>query len=105
MKQSIIIPKNKIAIYYQGYCAKCRFLSKLVVVLSLYIIERIPLEVDESIQLFFEDYPKAKGYPILFLGQTPIYNYWVFPAVPFAIVLSWFYKLQSFVYSRQLTNV
>lgn len=95
MKQSIIIPKNKIAIYYQGYCTKCKFLSKMVVVLSLYMIERIPLEVDESIQLFFEDYPKAKGYPILFLGRIPIYNYWVFPAVPFAIILSWFYKLQT----------
>jgi len=87
--------RNRILLYYQGYCAKCRILSKTVVVMSLNFIKRIPLERDESIKLFFEDYPKAKGYPILFLGSRPVYNYWVFPAVPLAIVLSWYYRVKA----------
>jgi hypothetical protein len=86
---------RRILLYYQGYCAKCRILSKTVVVMSLNFIKRIPLERDESIRLFFEDYPRAKGYPILFLGSRPVYNYWVFPAVPLAIVLSWYYRVRA----------
>jgi hypothetical protein len=70
-------------------------LSKIVVLMSFNFIKRVPLEKDDSIKLFFEDYPKAQGYPILFLGSKPVYNYWVFPAVPFAIVLSWFYRFTS----------
>jgi len=69
--------------------------------MSFNFIKRIPLEVDDSIKLFFEDYPKAKGYPILFMGSKPVYNYWVFPAVPFAIVLSWFYTLRSVILSAR----
>lgn len=95
MRQNNAAPRKRILLYYQGYCTKCKILSKLVVVMSLYFITRIPLERDDSIKLFFEDYPKAKGYPILFLGTKPVYNYWVFPAVPVAIVLSWYYRLKS----------
>ncbi len=95
MQQNSLVPRNRIVLYYQGYCPKCKILSKMVVLMSFNFIKRIPLEVDDSIKLFFEDYPKAKGYPILFLGSKPVYNYWVFPAVPFAIVLSWFYSIQA----------
>jgi hypothetical protein len=96
MQQNNLVPRNRIVLYYQGYCGKCKVLSKMVVLMSFNFIKRIPLERDDSIKLFFEDYPKAKGYPILFLGNKPVYNYWVFPAVPLAIVLSWFYSLRSF---------
>lgn len=81
--------KKSIVLYYQGYCRKCQIISKCVVWFSLYSIKRVPLERKESIQLFFEDYPGAKGYPILFINQRPIYNYWVFPAVPIGIVTGW----------------
>lgn len=95
MQQNNPAPRHRIVLYYQGYCTKCKILSKIVVLMSLSFIKRIPLERDDSIKLFFEDYPKAKGYPILFLGKKPIYNYWVFPMVPFAVVISWFYRVQS----------
>ena len=101
MQQNNLIPRNRIVLYYQGYCKKCQILSKIVVVMSFNFIKRIPLEVDDSIKLFFEDYPKAKGYPILFMGSKPVYNYWVFAAVPFAIVLSWFYTLRSVILSER----
>ena len=94
MAQNQLVPHDRIVLYYQGYCRKCQILSKLVVLMSFNFIKRIPLEKDDSIKLFFEDYPKAQGYPILFLGQQPVYNYWVFPAVPGAIVLAWFYALR-----------
>jgi len=101
MQQNNLVPRNRIVLYYQGYCKKCQILSKMVVQMSFNFIRRIPLEVDDSIKLFFDDYPKAKGYPILFLGSRPVYNYWVFPAVPFAIVLSWFYTVRSMVLSEK----
>ncbi|SDS99174.1 hypothetical protein SAMN05216490_2249 [Mucilaginibacter mallensis] len=101
MQQNNLVPRNRIVLYYQGYCKKCQILSKMVVLMSFNFIKRIPLEVDDSIKLFFDDYPKAKGYPILFLGSRPVYNYWVFPAVPFAIVLSWFYTVRSMVLSER----
>lgn len=94
MPRNDLVPVNSIVLYYQGFCGKCRFLSKMVVFVSFNFIKRTPLERDDSIRLFYEDYPKAKGYPILFLGTMPVYNFWVFPAVPFAVVLSWFYSLR-----------
>lgn len=94
---AINISKNSIRLYYQGYCFKCKILSKMVVLMSFNFVKRVPLERDDSIRLFFEEYPKAQGYPILFLGERPIYNYWVFPAVPFAIILSWVYSIQNIV--------
>ena len=60
-----------------------------MVIFSLNTIKRIPLERDESIQLFFEDYPKARGNPILFIRKRPIYGYWVFAGVPLAVVYCW----------------
>lgn len=93
--QSFQTKNNGILLYYQGYCTKCKILSKAVVLMSFNFIKRIPLERDASIKLFFEEYPKAKGYPILFLGSRPVYNYWVFPAVPVGIVLSWFYSAKA----------
>jgi hypothetical protein len=94
MQATNIVPVNRIVLYYQGHCAQCRVLSKIVVVMSFYFIKRIPLERDESIKIFYEVFPKAQGYPILFLGSRPVYNYWVFPAVPVAVVLSWYYSLK-----------
>jgi hypothetical protein len=94
MPQNEFVPVNSIVLYYQGFCGKCRFLSKLVVLTSFNFIKRIPLERDDSIKLFYEDFPKAKGYPILFMGSRPVYNYWVFPAVPFAVVMSWYYSIR-----------
>ena len=76
-------------LYYQGGCGKCRLISLWVVRFSLNTITRIPLEREDSIKLFFEEYPKAKGYPILFLKRKPIYNYRVFLAVPAAILIGW----------------
>lgn len=95
MQQNKPVRRSRLVLYYQGYCTKCKILSKIVVVMSLNFIKRIPLEREDSIKLFFEDHPKAKGYPILFIGDKPVYNYWVFPAVPIAIVLSWVYRIKS----------
>lgn len=101
MQHSNLIPINRIVLYYQGHCAQCRVLSKIVVVMSLNFIKRIPIERSESIKVFYEDFPKAKGYPILFLGSRPVYNYWVFPAVPFAVLLSWFYSIKLLFMSKK----
>jgi hypothetical protein len=92
---------RRIVLYYQGYCGRCRLLSKIVVIMSLNFIKRVPLERAESLKLFFEEHPKARGYPILFLGSRPVYNYWVFPAVPLAVVLSWFYSIKFLLFPER----
>jgi hypothetical protein len=86
---SILTKGKKIVLYYQGGCRKCQIISLWVVRFSLNTITRIPLEREDSIKLFFEEYPKAKGYPILFLKGKPIYNYWVFLGVPIAVLIGW----------------
>lgn len=76
-------------LYYQGRCRKCQIISYWVVAFSLWHIKRIPLEWDEGIQFFYEEFPKAQGMPILFIRKRPIYGYWVLAGVPFGILFSW----------------
>jgi len=82
-------PADRIVLFYQGSCSKCRFLAKLVTGMSLSVIKKVPIERKESLKFFFEDHPKARGYPILFINARPFYSGYVFLAVPLAIVMSW----------------
>ena len=95
LDKSLLTHGKRLVLYYQGYCRKCQIISKWVVGFSLGTITRIPLEREASIQIFFEEYPKAKGYPILFMFGKPIYNYWVFLGVPLAIVVGWFDAIRN----------
>lgn len=95
LNNNLLTHGKRLVLYYQGYCRKCQIISKWVVNFSLGTITRIPLEQKESIQLFFEEYPKAKGYPILFIFNRPVYNYWVFLGVPFAIIIGWVNALKK----------
>lgn len=99
MDNSILTKGEKLVLYYQGYCRKCQIISQWVVWFSLNTITRVALEREQSIELFFEKYPKAKGYPILFIYKKPIYNYWVFLGVPFAILIGWYDSMSKFITS------
>jgi glutaredoxin-related protein len=91
------LKRSKIPVlYYAGTCPKCRFLSKLVVRLSLNTIKRFPLEKDKMIEFYYIQHPEAKGYPVLFIGEKAILRYKVFFAVPFVIVLSWLRRIKGF---------
>jgi hypothetical protein len=96
------MPSNKrIILYYNELCGKCRDISKFVVITSLKSITRIPLGEWDAITAFYENHPKAKGYPVLFIKEKPIYGGWVFLCVPFAIVLGWWYHLQNLLCSKK----
>jgi hypothetical protein len=79
---------------YAGSCAKCRFLSRLVVILSLGTIERVPLERPEWQKFYYEDYPQARGYPVLFWNGQPRFGPRVFLLTTLVIVASWGWKLR-----------
>jgi hypothetical protein len=74
---------------YAGSCQKCRLLSRLVVALSLNNIRRVPLEKPEWRKFYYEDFPQAKGYPVLFLGGRPVFGLRVFMLVPVTVVYGW----------------
>lgn len=95
LNNTVMTHGKRLVLYYQGYCRKCQIISKWVVACSLGTITRIPLEQAESLELFFEEYPKAKGYPILFIFGKPIYNYWVFLGVPLSILIGWFDAIKN----------
>jgi hypothetical protein len=90
MKNSLYSPHaEKPLLLYAGSCPKCAFLSRLVVLLSLNTIHRVPLERPEWEKFYFEDYPQARGYPVLFVEGQPIFGARVFLAVPVLIVKTW----------------
>ncbi len=82
-------------LYYNERCRKCRDISKFVVFTSFKSIKRIPLSELDNIVEFYEQHPGAKGYPVLFIKEKPIYGGWVFLMVPYAILFGWFHKKQT----------
>ena len=74
---------------YAESCPKCRFLSRCVVLLSFNTIHRVPLERPEWEKFYWEDYPQARGYPVLFVKGQPIFGARVFGAVPLLLLRTW----------------
>jgi len=73
---------------FAGSCVKCRFLSRCVELASLGVIRRESLERPEWRKFYYEDFPQARGYPVLFVRGVPIFGFRVFFAVPGVIVSS-----------------
>ena len=57
--------------------------------LSFNTIRRVPLERPEWEKFYWEDYPQARGYPVLFITGQPIFGVRVFLAVPLLLVKTW----------------
>lgn len=81
-------PDSAPLLLYAGSCAKCRFLSRCVELASLGAIRRVSLERPEWQKFYYEDFPQAKGYPVLFVKGRPIFGARVFFAVPLVVVSS-----------------
>jgi hypothetical protein len=80
---------------YAGSCWKCRLLSRLVVIASLGVIRRVPLEIPAWRKFYYEDYPQAQGYPVLFWNGTPHFGAKVFVLTPLVVVATWGMRLRS----------
>lgn len=74
---------------YAGRCPKCRFLSRLVTLLSLGVVRREALDAHAGWQFYRHDYPQAGNYPVLFVDRRPFFGAVVFLAVPWLIVRAW----------------
>jgi hypothetical protein len=79
---------------YAGSCPKCRALARLTVLLSLHTVRKEPLEKPEWQKFYYEEYPQARGYPVLFLDGRPIFGRRVFLAVPRVILTCWVARLR-----------
>jgi len=71
---------------YRGTCAKCRFLSRLVVILSSGTIRREALGSDMAERLA-RDHPETRGKLALIDGGRIVYGTRVFLEAPFWILL------------------
>jgi len=80
---------------YAGTCGKCRFLSRLVTLASLGNIRRVPLETPEWRKFYYQDYPQARGYPVLFWKGRPHFGARVFVLTPLVVAASWGCKLRN----------
>jgi predicted DCC family thiol-disulfide oxidoreductase YuxK len=80
---------EKAVLLYAGRCPKCRFLSALLVKLSLGSMRRVPLERDEARQFYRVEHPEAQGLPALSEGERFTFGWRVFFAVPRLILQTW----------------
>ena len=78
---------------YAGLCGKCRFLSRLIVLLSLGSIERLPLERREAEDFYIRKHPQARGNPVLVEGEKLTYGFGVFFSIPRFLLRSWLARM------------
>lgn len=85
--------RDPAVLLYAGACPKCRFLSALLVKLSLGAMRRLPMEREEARRFYFVEHPEAKGLPALAEGDRFTYGWRVVLAVPRLILRTWWTAL------------
>jgi predicted DCC family thiol-disulfide oxidoreductase YuxK len=91
----------KAVLLYAGRCPKCRFLSAVVVALSLGTLSRMPLEREEVEQFYLRDHPEARGDPVLVERDRFTYGRRVFFAVPRLIAQTWWTAFRALFRARR----
>lgn len=86
-------------LFYKSYCAPCRFLSRLAVILSLGAIRRVPLGSAEAAALHGE-HPEWRGQLLMLDRDGVRIGPQVFRAVPLA-VLSVYWNLLKKPFTTQ----
>jgi hypothetical protein len=74
---------------YAGACPKCRFLSALLVWLSLGSLRRVPLDRPDAEQFYDRDHREARGRPAIVEDRRIIYGWRLILALPRLIARSW----------------
>jgi hypothetical protein len=80
---------------YAGRCPRCRFLSRLIVALSLGMIERVPLDRAEAERFYYVEHPDARGRPALVDGDRMVWGWPVVPATFRVIGRTWIQKIRT----------
>jgi hypothetical protein len=87
------VPRDRPVLLYAGSCPKCRWLSQAVVVASAGTVLRVPMEKPEWEKFYYQDFPQARGHPVLFVEGEPIFGSAVFRAVPVVVARTWVNKI------------
>ncbi len=73
---------------YRHTCGKCRFISRLLVALSLATIQRAPIRSAEA-ERVLRQHPESKGKLALIRGTEIVTGWPVVPAVVRCVLRSW----------------
>lgn len=74
---------------YAGSCPRCRALARAVGVLSFGTVDLVSLERPEWRKFYYEDFPQAQGFPVLFLHGEPVFGWRVFLYTPRLVLHQW----------------
>ena len=80
---------------YAGRCPKCRFLSRVIVALSLGSIVREPLDRAEAERFYYLEHPEARGLPALITDGELAFGWSVVPATFRALARQWLTRLRG----------
>ena len=88
---------------YAGECPKCRWISKMLIMLALGSMTRIPLDRAEAEQ-FYQDRPEARGRPALVEDGRMTYGWQVLYSVPRLLVRIWWQRLLQLLSRTNRSN-
>ena len=81
--------RDQAILLYAGACPKCRFLSRLIVILALGSVRRVPLDRAEAENFYRVEHRDARGKPALVEGEKMTFGWRVVVALPRVLVRSW----------------
>ena len=84
---------------YSNRCPKCRFLSAVLVRMSIGMLRRVPIEGSGS-AAFYDQHPEGRGYPALIDEERITTGPAVFMAVPLFVLRAWCSGLRHWVMRR-----
>jgi ribosomal protein L2 len=85
----IMTRSNKSLVLYRHTCRKCRFLSRLIDLLSGHMIERIPIDSARAAQIIAV-FPEARGRLMLLTPQGVTVGRPVIPTAVLLVLRAWF---------------
>ena len=97
--------REKAILLYAGACPKCRFLSRMIIILALGSMTRVTLDRAEAEQFYRVDHLEARGKPALVEGETMTFGWRVMIAVPRLILKTWWSLLRSPFRSKTVIDV
>ena len=83
-----LLEQDDYTLLYRGTCTKCRYLSRLAVLMSLNKIRRVPINSDEAGRLYAA-YPGTQGQLALFHPGGLVTSWHVVPMGTKLILESW----------------
>ena len=82
-------PGRRPLLFYAATCAKCRILSRVLVIATMGVLQREPLD-GPTARAWYAGHPEGRGRLMLVRGdQSVVLGRWVYPAVPGVVARAW----------------